>query len=131
MSLRDEYVTALEAENETLLERIAVLEEQLGMRLEAPLVLGLTGQETRIFGMLLKRDILTKDAGMLTLYGHRNAGEEAEPKIVDVFVCKMRKKLAPFGITIETHWGAGWSMPAEAKAIARALLPRQESEAAA
>ncbi|MDE3830273.1 helix-turn-helix domain-containing protein [Sinorhizobium meliloti] len=28
----------------------------------------------------------------------------------DVFVCKMRKKLARFGVTIETVWGQGYRL---------------------
>lgn len=122
MTLRDDYVASIERENDELRERVAALEGQLGMLFDAPLVLELTGQEARIFGMLLRRDVLTKDAAMLGLYGHRNADEEAEPKIIDVFICKMRKKLTPFGIAIETIWGRGYRMPAVSKAAAQALV---------
>ncbi len=34
--------------------------------------------------------------------------DEREIKIVDVFVCKARKKLKPLGIEIETVWGRGY-----------------------
>ena len=33
-----------------------------------------------------------------------------EMKIIDVFVCKVRKKLAGSGITVMTHWGIGFQM---------------------
>jgi hypothetical protein len=45
----------------------------------------------------------------------------ARGKILDVWVCKMRKKLKPFGINIKTHWG-GYEMPEASKAIARELM---------
>jgi hypothetical protein len=56
MNLRDEYVAAVEAENDLLRERIASLEEVLGLRIETPPVLGLTSHEAKLFGLLLKRD---------------------------------------------------------------------------
>ena len=129
MNLRDEYVLALERENEVLLERIAGLEEKLGLRVEVPFALGLSGQEARLFGMLLKRDLVTKDAGMVALYAHKSSGEEADQKIVDVFICKMRKKLAPFSIIVETHWGQGWFLGQRSKEIARAMLPSERAVA--
>lgn len=37
-------------------------------------------------------------------------GEEQEIKIVDVFVCKLRKKLKGLGVSIETVWGRGYRL---------------------
>lgn len=31
-----------------------------------------------------------------------------EQKIIDVYICKLRTALAPFGVTIETVWGLGY-----------------------
>ena len=123
MTLRDEFVIALEAENELLREKVIALEEILGLRIETPLVLGLTSHEAKMFGILLKREIVTKEAAMAALYGDRPNGDgEVEIKIVDVFVYKARKKLKPFQIEIETVRGRGYRMPAASKAIAAALL---------
>ena len=105
MNLRDEYVLALEAENETLREKLIALQETLGCRIETPLILGLSGQEAKMFGILLKRELVTKEQAMDVLYGDRPDADEAEIKIVDVFVCKIRKKLKPYDIAIETVWG--------------------------
>jgi len=121
-ALRDDYVAALERENDELRERIVALEEIIGMRLEAPLVLELTPAQARMFGMLMARDFCTKQALMSGLYGLRHDGEVAEEKIIDVWVCKMRPKLKPWGMTIETKWGEGYWMPAESKAIAAKLM---------
>lgn len=121
MTLRDDYVLKLEAENEELREKLRALEEMLGVRIETPLVLQLTGQEAKMFGILLKRDLVTKEQAMVVLYGERPECE-VEIKIVDVFVCKMRKKLKGFDIAIETIWGRGYRMPAQSKVVAARLL---------
>lgn len=128
MNLRDEYVQSLEAENDRLREKIIALEETLGVRIETPLMLGLTGQEAKLFGVLLKREMVTKEQAMDVLYGNRAGGGEVEIKIVDVFVCKIRKKLMPYSISIETIWGRGFRMTAESKTVAARLL--EESRAA-
>lgn len=122
-TLRDELVQRLEAENDELRARVHVLEEMVGMRLHVPLVFGLTAQEAALFGLLLKREIVTREAAMVVLYGARAGGEgDVQVKIVDVFLCKIRKKLKPFGIAIETVWGRGFAMPPAAKAIANDIL---------
>ena len=63
-----------------------------------------------MFAHLTTRDIATKSSIMAALYSDRIDGEEVEPKIVDVFVCKMRRKLAKFGVDIMTVWGTGYSL---------------------
>lgn len=120
MSLHADLIAALEAENEQLRDRVCALEELNGLRLEAPLVLGLTTKEAKIFGFLSTREMATKPALMTLLYSDR-PNEEPDIKIVDVFVCKMRAKLEPFGIEITTMWGTGYAMTPASKAKAEAL----------
>lgn len=105
-----------------LRERIAVLERALVGDDLPPLEFGLTPQEGRLFGLLMHRTTVTKDSAMAVLY-RDFAKEEADLKIVDVFICRMRKKLAPFGIKIATRWGQGYELPSASKEIARGLLP--------
>lgn len=123
MTLRDDYVRKLEAEVDELHERVAVLEEQIGARLEAPLALGLTGQESRVFGALMSRELVTKEMMLAVLYLSRGR-DEAEQKIIDVFICKMRPKLKLFGIAIETVWGRGYLLKPEMKRRVRELFPQ-------
>ena len=40
----------------------------------------------------------------------RLAPPHASPKSVDVTVHRLRRKLAPHGIQIETQWGVGWRL---------------------
>ncbi|WP_164748419.1 MULTISPECIES: response regulator transcription factor [unclassified Mesorhizobium] len=70
----------------------------------------LTHQETVLLTALAARPglIVTKAMCMLALY---NGRDEAHVKIVDVFVCKLRKKIAAAtgGLdVIETVWGQGF-----------------------
>lgn len=105
----DEAYQELEDENAVLRARIDELERALFADAPVPLEWRLTAQEARVVGVLLQRPMATKEAVMATLY--RNDGkDEAEIKIVDVFICKARKKLAPFGIRINTIWGQGYSI---------------------
>ncbi|WP_310498348.1 response regulator transcription factor [Sandarakinorhabdus sp.] len=73
----------------------------------------LTGKEYAILEMLSLRKgmTLTKEMFLTHLYGGR---DEPELKIIDVFVCKLRKKLhlagAPASGCIETVWGRGYSL---------------------
>jgi two-component system, cell cycle response regulator CtrA len=85
--------------------------------LDAPVVevdgqpLHLTGKEYGILKLLSmhKGTTLTKEMFLDHLYG---GADEPEVKIIDVFVCKLRKKLA--GVNggkhyIETVWGRGYT----------------------
>lgn len=53
--------------------------------------------------------VLTKEAFLNHLYGGM---DEPEMKIIDVFICKLRKKLASAGADnlIGTVWGRGYMM---------------------
>ena len=69
----------------------------------------LTGKEYAILELLVLRKgmVLTKEAFLNHLYGGM---DEPEMKIIDVFVCKLRKKLAQAGADnlIGTVWGRGY-----------------------
>jgi hypothetical protein len=42
------------------------------------------------------------------LYGTRPEVDQADPKIIDVIMCKLRARLKPYGIHIGTMWGRGF-----------------------
>jgi two-component system, cell cycle response regulator CtrA len=69
----------------------------------------LTGKEYAILELLVLRKgmVLTKEAFLNHLYGGM---DEPEMKIIDVFICKLRKKLAIAGVDnlIGTVWGRGY-----------------------
>ncbi len=69
----------------------------------------LTGKEYSILELLVLRKgmVLTKEVFLNHLYG---GIDEPEMKIIDVFICKLRKKLADAGApsVIGTVWGRGY-----------------------
>lgn len=71
----------------------------------------LTGKEYAILELLVLRKgmVLTKEAFLNHLYGGM---DEPEMKIIDVFICKLRKKLAQAGAgnVIGTVWGRGYML---------------------
>lgn len=113
--LRNALVERLEAENDTLRERNKQLEAELGMRgdLVVPLEWGLTAKEEAVMRALIEREIASKEYILGFVY---NGRDEAEPKIVDVFVHHIRKKIGPFGVKIETVWGRGYTLDKETRA---------------
>ena len=81
--------------------------------------LGLTRMESRLMAARVARigRCVAKAALIDALYFDR-AQEEPDPKIVDILVCKIRKKIAGSGYVIETVWGQGnarSSMPCRRK----------------
>jgi len=72
---------------------------------------GFTGREARLF-LILKRAPgmqASKEALLNRLYADQ-IDEAPSAKILDVFICKMRKKLEGTNWRIETIWGAGYRL---------------------
>lgn len=112
----------LERENDDLRDRIAALEDMLGVTFESPAFLELSTSEGTIFGLLMAREAVTKSLVMDAIYGDRPDSDLAEEKIVDVWVCKLRGKLEPWGIEVATNWGQGYFMTTAMKDKARKLI---------
>jgi len=73
--------------------------------------LALTAKEFALLQLLMMRKnmVMTKEAILAQLYGGL---DEPEVKIIDVFVCKIRKKLAAVGVAdfVGTVWGRGYTI---------------------
>lgn len=85
-----------------------------------PIALGLTpGEENMLMALMQSGGaVKSKEQLLAAAYADRyGLGDEPEIKIVDVFVCKLRKKLAPHGIHVETVWGRGYLLPQESRAV--------------
>lgn len=111
----------LEAENDELRGRVRQLEGAIGVAAEPPLVFGLTKNESIMFGVMMNNRSPRKETFMTALFSDR-IDDAPEIKIVDVWICKMRKKLQPYGVEIKTCWGVGYEMPEASKATARELM---------
>lgn len=112
--MRPEYETELLNRLAAQQERIRQLEEILApSTVRIPLEWKLPPSEALVFACLAARDMASRDMIHHALYSARM--EDADPKVVDVFICKMRKKLERFGVSIETVWGDGYFLPDRAR----------------
>jgi len=73
-------------------------------------VLHLTRTEFRLLSLLASNPnrVLTKERILQSLYPIE--ADAPEIKIIDVFICKLRKKLNPHGSLIGTIWGRGYAL---------------------
>lgn len=83
----------------------------------AGLSIAITAKHFRILDALVKAQgrAVSKESLFQACYFDQPYGDDVEIKIIDVFVCKLRKSLkplVPFGIEIITHWGRGYEFKA-------------------
>lgn len=72
--------------------------------------------------MTLHRVIETQRA---TRANRPNTSEETDPKMVDVVICNLRKKLKPFALTINTLWGRGYYLDAKDRQAVLDMVERE------
>lgn len=78
---------------------------------------GLTRDQSVLFEQLLRHEVCTK--GLL----YAALATEGDPKIVDVHLCNIRKRVANHKeIEIHTIWGIGYSMPRVSASYAKRLI---------
>ena len=92
---------------QVLRDRIEELESLLGKPNAVVRLFNLTYREMQLCTILASRVSVSKEHIYTVMY---NGLGEVELKIIDVFVCKVRRKL-PSDIEILTIWGRGYSMP--------------------
>jgi len=54
-----------------------------------------------------------------------SSAEETDPKMVDVVICNLRKKLKVFDLTINTLWGRGYYLDTKDRQHALGLIERE------
>lgn len=109
-----ERIEWLLAENERLRDEIAVLKQSFSLPALYPLEWKLTPTEARVLGCLATRGMMTFDMMMTAIYSDRV--DQPLLKILHVWVYKLRRKLKPFDIAIQSIWGVGYSVSPETRA---------------
>lgn len=90
---------------------------------------GLSPKEADLLIALSDGRSRSKESLLTAMYSDR-PNEEPEIKIIDVFICKIRRKLEGSGVNIETIWGRGYVIADTApllKAMAFETLPPAET----
>lgn len=113
-------LAALRAENDELRERVSQLEAALGRQEWSPEAWGLSRQESRIICCLALRELAVME--ILKMAAATPGGIEPGPQDIHVHICRIRRKLARFGIEIKTRWGVGYFLEAETRKRVRAEL---------
>lgn len=113
-------IAILEAENDELRERVIQLERAMTSDYDRMPIGGLTSSEAVVLAVIVSTtNGASKSRIFEALYAMRSSRDLPEPKIVDVMVCKLRKKLDALGVEIETIWGWGYRLsPASREALA-------------
>lgn len=71
-------------------------------------VLGLTKNECEILSAIVDHGRISREQLFVRVWGARR--DPPDPQIIDVHLCRIRKRLKPYGMRIKTLWGAGWEM---------------------
>ena len=118
----EDRLRVLEATLEAEREKVRALERLLVADTLPMLGVGLTGKETAILRALYTapaETVVSKERLIAAVYALTD--DLPEPKIVDVFICKIRKKIRPIGLEIETVWGDGHRLTAKTRAALDAM----------
>lgn len=91
--------------------------------------LGLTGGEADLLRLFYSNrgKVVTKSGMYVALYSDREPDRSPDPKIIDVFVCKLRAKLQRWDIKIETVWGTGYYITPEMAARLDSVLTEAQT----
>lgn len=118
----DGYVLGLERDNENLRRRVEDLEAQLAAAAPVKIAssapsaqFGLTNAESRILGHLVASPFSTRQQLLdaVTREGRKVPGI----KIVEVYINRIRNKLLPFGIVIESRYGIGYRIDPDSRTV--------------
>ena len=96
-------------EKAELLERIRYLETTMYRRdWEVPREFGLTRQEGQFLACLLAKSGFRSHDFILDAINRGNTFSDS--RLSQVIACKVRRKLKPWGISIERNWGLGYGL---------------------
>jgi two-component system cell cycle response regulator CtrA len=105
----DDLVEALRDEVERLRSCVRELDSLLAPEIAIPPEYRLTATEQRLFACLSARALCTKRHLHAAAYGHW-IDEAPDETVIESHVCKLRRKIKPFGFQIKSERFAGYRM---------------------
>ena len=121
-----------DSELQHLRDRVDMLEDILGVgrtmvsRLRT--AFEIEPDQARILGMLISRQLITKEAIYSMLHGHKPECDQPVWKVIDVQLHRLRKQLRVHDIEFACVIGEGYAMKLEHKLKVRARLGLYEDE---
>ena len=115
-------IERLEIENERLRAENAALRKcATAQKSDFPQAWKIQQQQGAILAVLIEAEWISRDLALSAICA--NSVSSAQ---LDVQICKLRKKLLPLGVEIETLWGRGYRMTPSNKArLAQAIEAAQ------
>lgn len=107
-------IAELNARVDELEEENRQLRELAAPEFRYPAEMKLTPTEGQVLAVIAARSGPTS-AGRINNILYAVAGIDVQDKTIDVFICKIRRKLKPFGIEIRNVWGHGFELTQENK----------------
>jgi len=126
--LRDKIEHLIEDEMQSLRDRIEELEELLGIGEEDTNLIrvaipDITPTEAQIVGFLRRRrGIISKEAIYAAIWAGRCEHKQPESRVIDTAIGRIRRKLEPLWIKIETVHGSGHCMDESSRARLTSLM---------
>ena len=82
-----------------------------------------TRLEAAVLIPIIKRPEVSREGLHQAIEDRRpGATEQTDPKMVDVVICKLRKKLAVWELIILTNWSRGYSMSSDDRKLAAKMI---------
>lgn len=107
--MQHDLVDRLQDEVARLRERICELEAILTPGIDVPVEFRLTATEARIFAHLTSKALCTKRSIHAAAYGHL-FDEAPDESVLESHICKLRRKIKPFGFAITSERFAGYRL---------------------
>ncbi len=85
-------------------------------------ILGITGNSAKVLGLLMKRDVVSREQIFTLLYDEHQHDKLPEFKIVDQWIFRIREGLKPHGIKIFNNYKQGFYMDLAGKKKLREVL---------
>jgi len=125
--LASQLIEHLQEENDILREQVRQLQDQIASTTTPmPIEFCLTPAEDKVLRYLLGREgVCHRERIFDFCNSDRLNADLPDIKIIDVYICKIRKKIEPFGVQIVTHFGFGFSLPHQSKEIIRKMQNEQ------
>jgi len=109
-----------------LIEENRQLREAMYGELPLPGKLGLSVTQGRILAALYRARGPARMAVLLTAQSHGRA--EIDPDLIRIYICKIRRKLNPFGIDIKVVWRFGYELTAPSRKILDGMVAAAGAE---